>query len=64
MNPKKTLLQREAEMRTMLATPWGRAALRDLESHYAASGGGFRAERSSLLTYLLVYERTHGLIEG
>jgi hypothetical protein len=48
----------------MLATPWGRAALRELESRYAASGGSIRAERSSLLTYLLVYERTHGLIDG
>ena len=64
MDPKKTLLQREAELRAMLATPGGRAALRELESLYAASGGGLRAERSSLLTYLLVYERTHGLIEG
>ena len=62
MNPKKTLLQREAELRAMLATPGGRAALRELESRYAASGGGLRAERSSLLTYLLVYERTRGLI--
>jgi hypothetical protein len=64
MTPKKTLLQREAEMRAMLATPWGRAALRELEARYAASGGGIRSERSSLLTYLLVYERTRGLIEG
>jgi hypothetical protein len=64
MTEKKTLPQREAELRAKLATPRGQAELKDLESRYAAAGGGFRPERSSLVTYILVYERARGLIDG
>jgi hypothetical protein len=62
MTPKKTLQQREKELRSLLATPAGRDELQKLESRYSAAGGGWRPERSSLVTYILVYERERGLI--
>lgn len=62
MTPKKTLQQREQELRTLLATPAGRDELQKLEAAYAAAGSRLRPERTSLITYLLVYEREHGLI--
>jgi hypothetical protein len=62
MRPKKTLPEREKELQLLLATSPGRAELQDLESRYAAAGGGLRPGRASLITYLLVYEREHGLI--
>ena len=62
MTPKKTLREREKELQSLLATPAGRAELRELESRYAAAGGRVRPGRASLITYLLVYERGRGLI--
>jgi hypothetical protein len=59
-SPKKTLPQREAELRTMLATAEGRADLEALAASYAAHGGGVR--HGSVVTYILVHERTRGLI--
>lgn len=64
MTPKKTLVERERELQRLLATPQGRAELEELESRYAAGGGSVRPGRASLITYLLVYEREHGLIAG
>ena len=61
--PKKTLRQREDELRSLLATPAGRIELQVLEARYAAAAGKVRPARASLITYLLVYEREHGLIE-
>ena len=63
MIPKKTLRQREQELRSLLATPEGRKELQELESRYSAAGGGWRLEGSSLVTYILVYERERGLID-
>jgi hypothetical protein len=62
MTPKKTLQERQRELRALLATPAGRAELERLESAYARAGGRSRPPGASLITYLLVYERTHGLI--
>jgi hypothetical protein len=62
--PKKTLRQREDELRSLLATPAGRIELQALEARYAAAAGKVRPARASLITYLLVYERGHGLIEA
>jgi hypothetical protein len=62
MTPKKTLRQREDELRALLATPAGREELRELESRYARAGGAVRPERASLVTYILVHERARGLI--
>ena len=62
MATKKTLPEREKELQSLLATPVGRAELQQLESRYAAAGGSLRPGTASLITYLLVYEREHGLI--
>jgi hypothetical protein len=62
MTPKKTLRQREIELRAQLATAAGQAELEDLAARYAAAGGGARPEGRSLITYILVYERVRGLI--
>jgi len=64
MAAKKTLREREKELQTLLASPSGRVELQKLESGYAAAGGAVRPDRASLITYLLVYEREHGLIAG
>ena len=62
MAPKRSLPERERELQALLATPAGRAELLELESRYSAAGGGLRPGGASLITYLLVYEREHGLI--
>ena len=64
MGPKKTLQEREKELRSLFATPVGRDELRALASRYAAADGKLMAGRASLITYLLVYEREHDLIGG
>ena len=62
MVPKKTLPQREKELQSLLATPAGRAELQKLGDRYDAAAGTQRPGRASLITYILVYEREHGLI--
>jgi hypothetical protein len=64
MHPKMSLLQRERQLQSMLATAAGRDALRDLSNRYAAAGGRVRPERASLVTYILVHERERSLIGG
>ena len=64
MTVKKSLREREKELKSLLATPAGRDELGELESHYSAASGSLRAERTSLITYLLVYERERGLISS
>ena len=64
MRPKKSLLQREGELQTLLAAPAGRDELRDLTYRYSAAGGRVRPECASLVTYILVHEREGGLIGG
>jgi hypothetical protein len=64
MTVKKSLREREKELQSLLATPAGRDELEDLEARYAAGGGSLRAERTSLITYLLVHERECGLISS
>ena len=64
MPTTKTLPQREAELRSLLATPAGREELEALASRYAAAGGGFRPGGTSVVTYILVYERGRGLIRN
>jgi hypothetical protein len=58
----KTLQQREKELRTLISTAGGRVELEELELRYAATGYGRRATRTSVVTFILVYEREHGLI--
>ena len=64
MTPKKTLHQREKELQALLATPEGRDELHALEARYSAAGGAVRPKRASIITYILVYERGRGLIDG
>jgi hypothetical protein len=62
MPPKKTLHEREKELQSLLATASGREELEELESRYQAAGGRLRPPSSSVITYILVYEREQGLI--
>jgi hypothetical protein len=62
MAEKKTLRQREKELQTLLATPAGRDELEGLADRYRAAGGRLRPEGTSIVTYILVHERQHGLI--
>jgi hypothetical protein len=48
----------------LIATPAGRDKLLEIEARYYAAGGRLRPEKSSLITYILVYERERGLIVG
>jgi hypothetical protein len=62
MQPKKSLQEREKELQAMLATPTGRQEIQKLEARYCAAGGQVRPSRASVITYILVYERVHGLL--
>jgi hypothetical protein len=63
MSEKKRLHQREHELQSLMATVEGRAELLALAARYNAEGGQLRPEKSSVITYILVYERQRGLIE-
>ena len=60
---KKTLQQREKELQALLATPAGRQELQELDRRYQATGR-LRPANTSVITYILVYERERGLIAG
>jgi hypothetical protein len=62
MSSKKTLAQREKELQALMFTPAGRDELQALGARYYAAGANARPARASLITYILVYEREHGLI--
>jgi hypothetical protein len=62
MTPTKTLREREVELRSLLATPAGQKELEQLASRYNARSGRPRAEKASVITYILVQERERGLI--
>jgi len=62
MLPTKTLREREKELQALLAHPAGREILSALETRYQARGGRVRPPGSSVVTYILVYERQQGLI--
>jgi hypothetical protein len=64
MTVKKSLQQRETELQALLATPAGKNELQELAARYAAAGARLRPGRLSVVTYILVYEREHGLIDG
>jgi hypothetical protein len=61
---KKTLAERQTELQALLATPAGKVELQDLDSRYAEASGRPRLGKQSIITYILVYEREHGLIDG
>ncbi len=64
MTPKKTLHEREQELRSLLATPAGREELQELASRYCAASGRLRPAGTSAITYIVVHEREQGLISG
>ena len=64
MMPKKTLSEREKELKDLLSAPGGRAELDRLAAQYAATAGGCPPGTGSVVTYILVHERTHGLLAG
>jgi hypothetical protein len=63
MSLKKPLHLREKELQLLIATPAGREELLALAARYHEEGGSFKPEKSSVITYILVYERQRGLIE-
>jgi hypothetical protein len=64
MTPTKTLQERERELQSLLADPAGRKKLQELESRYQAASGRVKPGKTSVITYILVYERERGLIHG
>ena len=64
MTPKKTLQERENELRTLLSTPTGKEAIQELASRYYAAGGKQTPVGRSAITYILVHERERGLISN
>jgi hypothetical protein len=64
MTPKKTLQEREKELRLLVATPAGRAEVQELASRYFAASGKLKPAGRSAVTYILVHERDQGLISG
>jgi hypothetical protein len=61
MTAVKSLREREQELQAQLLTPAGGAELERLADSYAEAGGGPRC-RTSVITYILVYERARGMI--
>jgi hypothetical protein len=64
MPATKTLEQRQAELRALLATLEGREKLEALATRYYAVSGRIRVEGTSLVTYIQVHERERGLFAG
>src|ERR1700730_16382947 len=54
MLPKKTLHEREQELRSMLATPAGLEKLQQRASRYAAASGKLWRPGTSAITFVLV----------
>jgi hypothetical protein len=63
MTQKKTIQEREKELRSLLGTPAGRAKLDQLAAEYAAASGKLRAARTSAITYILVHEKEQGSLD-
>jgi hypothetical protein len=64
MSPKKTVQERQQELRTLLSTPAGREELQEIASRYHAASGRLKPAGTSAVTYILVYERELGLISS
>jgi len=64
MTTKKSLPEREKELRSLLATPEGRKEVQELASQYFVASGKLRPVGRSAVTYILVHERSKGLISG
>ena len=64
MAAKKTLQDREKELRSLLATQTGREEIQELASRYCRVSGKPMPAGTSAITYIVVYEREYGLIDG
>jgi hypothetical protein len=64
MTPKKTLPEREQELRSLLATPLGQEQIQELVTRYSAASDRLRPAGTSAITYILVHERGQGLIRS
>ncbi len=64
MPATKTLAEREKELQALFATPEGKAHLEALAARNGTVTGRHRPPKTSLITYLIVQEREHGLIAG
>ena len=64
MVQKKTIHERQQELRSLLATAAGREELEALASRYRAVGDWPRPPAGSVITYILIHEREEGLIGG
>ena len=64
MVTKKTLHQRERELRSLLATHTGQKELHELAFRYLEASDRLRPGRTSVITYILVHEKDQGLISG
>ncbi len=62
MTAKKTRQEREKELQSLLAIPAGRKELQQLAFRYQTASGRVKPARTSVVTYILVHERTQGLI--
>jgi hypothetical protein len=62
MTAKKSRLEREKELQTLLGSLTGKAELEALADRYAASSSRIRPARMSLVTYILVCERERGML--
>jgi hypothetical protein len=60
----QTIEQRQKELQAMLTTPAGQEELRKLEARCQDAGERLRVTKESIITYILVHERTHGRIAG
>jgi len=60
----KSLHDREKELQALLKTPEGRDQLQQLGARYSEVGGRVRPLKASIITFILVYERERGLIDG
>ena len=63
MKAKKTLAERERELQTLLGNTEGRKQLEDLAARYGRESGRPRPHGTSVITYLLVHERSCGLLQ-
>jgi hypothetical protein len=64
MTPKKTLQEREKELRSLLATTAGQEEIQELTSRYCRVSGKLKPASTSAITYIIVHEREQGLIDG
>ncbi|MFL5331058.1 MAG: hypothetical protein ACJ8C4_19380 [Gemmataceae bacterium] len=61
---KPTLREREKQLQELLPTPDGLIQIQELAARYGTESGHMMIHGTSLITFILVYERDRGLISG